>query len=462
MDRETHPLVAPPGAPMPLPADAHGPLPPEQIAFSLAQVEHSAAFKPSARHRALLRHLVTRWLAGDLTSLKESVIAVEVFGRPPARFDPRLDTIVRVETRRLRVRLANYYRSEGRDAPLRIELPVGSYIPLVQQRTAPQHDSGATRRARDLVERGEHFLRQALSRDTLEQAIARFDAALRESPAHAPACVGLGRAWFNLAVGWYHPPAVAGAHAGEALRRALVLDPGHAVAHVLVGAIAHQFEHRWVVAERSFRRALALAPQQAFVHSAYGCHLWMHGAFDAAERELLLARTLDPHYINTRNHLVNLRIAQRRLDDAEAEILAMQDIAPQTLAISGLAGAIALYRGDPDTAITHYQRCCELAPEHAGCHTVLAAALAMAGHHDQADALLAQTLQRFADRPISPYTLAIFETRRGRPDAAFALLDRALRELDPYAMQMPHEPSFEGLHADPRWAALLARPALRR
>src|SRR5664279_2345630 len=99
-----------------------------QVELALAQVEASAAFRGSPRHRALLRHLVTRSLGDERHTLKESVIAVEVFGRAAAGFDPRTDTIVRVEARRLRARLADHYRGDGRDALVRFMLPVGSYV----------------------------------------------------------------------------------------------------------------------------------------------------------------------------------------------------------------------------------------------------------------------------------------------------------------------------------------------
>ena len=431
-------------------------LPSGQIELALAHLEQSAAFRSSPRHRALLRHLVARMLGDEAAALKETVIAVEVFGRPAASFDPKFDTIVRVEARRLRMRLTTYYRDEGKAMPIRIELPVGSYVPLIASRQADDQAPQASRRARDLVERGEHFLRQALSKNTLTQALERFEQALRESPELTSAWVGLGRTWLNLATGWHVEPAIASSHAGEALRRALALAPDDATAHALLGAIQHQFEHDWASAERSFRRALMLAPQQAFVHSAYGCHLSMHGAFDASERELQLARQLDPQYINARTHMVNLRISQGRLDDAEAEILAMQDIAPETLAIVGLRAAIAMFRRDPATAMCHYRRALEVEPEHPGCQVSLAGAHAMAGHTDAADAMLAHTLERCGERLLSPYVLAIFETRCGRFDAAFALIERALRERDPHAMQIPVDPSFDDLHADPRWAPLVA------
>lgn len=430
--------------------------PAEQVELMLARIEQSHAFQGSPRHRALLRHLVDRCLADDTAALKESVIAVEVFGRPASRFDPKLDSIVRVETRRLRARLAGYFGGEGREAPLRIELPVGSYVPLIAPRLPAQQAQAASRRARDLVERGEHYLRLALSRATLELAIERFDAALRESPGMAEAYVGLGRAWLNLATGWYVEPAVASEHAAEALREALALQPDHATAHALLGAIQHQFEHDWPAAYRSFERAVALAPERAFVHSAYGCHLFIHNALDDAERELTLARRLDPQYVNTRIHMVNLRIAQGRLDDAAAENEALRDIAPGTISAIGLGALIALLRGDSATAVALYTQACEALPDYPGCFIALAGAQAVAGQNAEADALMAQTLARFDGRLLSPYVLAIYATRRGRPDEAFALLERALRERDPNAMQIGHDPSFQALSADPRWPALVA------
>ncbi|MDE2147132.1 MAG: tetratricopeptide repeat protein [Burkholderiales bacterium] len=432
--------------------------PTEPVALALAQIEASAAFRGSRRHRALLRHLVERTLGGEPATLKESLLAVEVFGRAPGRFDPRQDSIVRVETRRLRKRLDEYYRAEGRESPLRIELPVGSYVPLLARREAPRHPADATRRARDLVERGEHFLRQPLSAQTLAQALSRFDAALRESPDHAPALVGAGRAWFNLAVGWYRAPREAADHAAEALQRALDLEPDHAVALTLLGAIEHQFRHDWPAAVRRFRRAAALAPELAFVHSAWGCHLVARGEFEAAEAALARSRALDPLYLNTRMHLVNLRLGQGRLNDAQAELDAALDLAPESLGLVGLAGVLALERGQPQAAIEHYRRAGALAPGHPGCIAGLAAALASAGRLDEADALM-QPLQD-GGAPLSPYMRAVVAARCGRTDAAYALLGQAIAEADPNAMLIAADTSLRSLRGDARWPALVA--ALRR
>lgn len=301
------------------------------VALALAAIEASAAFAPSRRHRELLRHLVERALAGDLAALKESLIGVEVFDRPAASFDPKTDSIVRVEARRLRARLAAYYAGEGREARVRLELPVGSYVPQAVFVDPPEPPAERDRRARDLVERGEHFLRQPNAAEPLEKALARFDEAIRIDPLMAAAYVGLGRAWLNLATGWHRDPAIAAEHAAEALRRALELEPDAATAHVLLAAIQNQFERDWSGAQRRFEHACRLEPNNAFVHSAYGSHLLMRGEAARSERQLLTARRLDPLYVTTRGHLVNLHLMRGRIDEARAEIAAMRDIAPESL-----------------------------------------------------------------------------------------------------------------------------------
>lgn len=91
----------------------------------------------------LLRYLGEHSLDSPRTSLKEYQIATEVFGRP-ADFDPRVDSTVRVQTGRLRSKLAEYYVGEGAPDRLVIEIPKGAYSltshirpPVPAQRSYP-------------------------------------------------------------------------------------------------------------------------------------------------------------------------------------------------------------------------------------------------------------------------------------------------------------------------------------
>ncbi len=80
-----------------------------------------------------LDYIVRARLRGDEGSIKAYAIAVDVFGRPQS-FDPQADPIVRVQARRLRAALDEYYAGEGAGDPVRIHLPVGRYVPEFQFR----------------------------------------------------------------------------------------------------------------------------------------------------------------------------------------------------------------------------------------------------------------------------------------------------------------------------------------
>src|SRR5687767_2646827 len=107
----------------------------EEIRLALERVLSSSGFARNERQSQFLRFIVETHLEGRDSELKESVLAVEVFGRDAA-YDPKLDAIVRTEAVRLRTRLEKYYQGDGRRDPLIIELPKGGYRPVVRERPA--------------------------------------------------------------------------------------------------------------------------------------------------------------------------------------------------------------------------------------------------------------------------------------------------------------------------------------
>jgi len=96
----------------------------------LARVVKSPGFVGSARLCRFLTHIVNRTIDGDIDSLKEFSIAMEVFDRT-SQYDPNIDAIVRVEARRLRGKLKAYYEDgQGTVDPVLIGLRPGSYVPV--------------------------------------------------------------------------------------------------------------------------------------------------------------------------------------------------------------------------------------------------------------------------------------------------------------------------------------------
>lgn len=102
------------------------PIPEQHVRAELDRILATKGFSSAGRLSKLLRYVVEKTLAGETDQLKEYAVGVEVFERD-GNYDPRLDSIVRVEAGRLRSRLDQYYSGEGAGSPIRINLPRGGY-----------------------------------------------------------------------------------------------------------------------------------------------------------------------------------------------------------------------------------------------------------------------------------------------------------------------------------------------
>src|SRR5690348_8384771 len=86
--------------------------------------------------KRFLRYVADRSLREPNEYLNEYMIGLQVYDRDET-FDPRLDSIVRVDAARLRSKLRDYYDSEGRASRIRIEIPKGSYKAIFKKRGRP-------------------------------------------------------------------------------------------------------------------------------------------------------------------------------------------------------------------------------------------------------------------------------------------------------------------------------------
>src|SRR5215210_5407279 len=101
----------------------------EQKLEQLERVLHSRALQNSESLKAFLRFVVEKTVDDEGAQLKEYTIATEVFGRN-SDYDPRIDSVVRVQAGRLRTKLQEYYTTEGKGDPIVIDLPKGHYHPV--------------------------------------------------------------------------------------------------------------------------------------------------------------------------------------------------------------------------------------------------------------------------------------------------------------------------------------------
>src|SRR5580692_4090902 len=111
--------------------------------MELERVLASPNFRRAPALCKFLSYICESYFKGLAHEIKEYNIAVSALGRRSG-FEPQVDPIVRVSAHSLRKRLESYYQGEGRLNPIRIVLPVGSYVPVFQKRSAEDRSPAAT------------------------------------------------------------------------------------------------------------------------------------------------------------------------------------------------------------------------------------------------------------------------------------------------------------------------------
>lgn len=97
-----------------------------EIRGELERILSSTMFSTADRMTRFLRFVVDETLAGRGDNLNELLLGMAVYDRD-GNFDPRVDSIVRVDASRLRAKLTQFYASEGANSPIGIDVPKGSY-----------------------------------------------------------------------------------------------------------------------------------------------------------------------------------------------------------------------------------------------------------------------------------------------------------------------------------------------
>ena len=118
----------------------------ESIAFNdsvreqLMRILRSHIFMKAPSLSRFLSYIVERSLTENAQPLNEYSLGVDVFQRGDS-FDPTVDTIVRVQARRLRSKLQQYYASEGQADPIVVDVPKGQYSAIFRQVAAESHST---------------------------------------------------------------------------------------------------------------------------------------------------------------------------------------------------------------------------------------------------------------------------------------------------------------------------------
>jgi hypothetical protein len=112
----------------------------QMLEAQVQRILHSDELRTSEVLRQLLKYLMEKALSGDADQLKEYTVAIDGLGKS-SNYDPQHNSAVRIQVGRLRQKLAEYYRGEGKDDTVLIDLPKGRFKLTCELRSTPSSTS---------------------------------------------------------------------------------------------------------------------------------------------------------------------------------------------------------------------------------------------------------------------------------------------------------------------------------
>jgi Tfp pilus assembly protein PilF len=467
-------------------------LPAGAVREQTRSIAASKVFARSERLRSFLSFVVEETLAGRGERIKEYTVAADVFGRS-ATYDTGSDALVRVEARRLRRKLSEYYETEGRAATVVIELPMGSYRPVFSRgngagpggvrrrwwavvallvvgavsagvlsrspRADPDLTFGGDARARELYWQGV-YLRRELTEASLRKSVDVFEQVVRRQPesARARAALADSYAWiafFHLAP-WQEATAKAQAAASEALRR----DRRQALAWQARALIDLFKTWDWPGAETCFRQALAADPGNAQIHQSYALGLVAHGRSGEALRNARRALELDPLSHVANNDLSLILYCSRRFQESGNRALETQAVRPSYAPAYAMSGMSEAGQGQFAQAAAEFRKGADLSHGSPYYLARLADALARGGDRAGAAQVVAELESKAATEFVPHVNQAWPYIGLGDTTRVFAGLESAMQGRETDLLFLGVDAIYDPLRSDPRFQAILRRLGL--
>jgi len=293
-----------------------------------------------------------------------------------------------------------------------------------------------------------------VTKDDNARAIELLRQAVALQPDFALAWAGLSRAHNQSVAAGFAMPAEGYAQARAAAQRALALAPDLVEGLVALGQVLASDDLDWKGADATFRKAIEVAPGNAIgLHSAS----WLAAVYGRIDEALALARrivALDPLAVNGHVRLARLLADSGAYGEAEAELATARLLKLAGPRHHGTLGRIRLYQGRYAEALAEFEQETVEWERKSG----IALARFRLGPPEAADAALQDIITHDADT--AAIQIAEVYAYRDEKDAAFAWLERAYVQKDHGVSMLRSQPTFRGLHDDPRWRGYLAKIGL--
>ena len=493
--------------------DAPAPLSLELVLRELESILASSGFVNSPQLSRFLRYTVEQTVQGNSDRLKEYQIGVDVFGRAPS-YDTRTDPVVRVQARQLRFKLAGYYAGPGVSDELIISLPKGGYMAHFELRTeqpvviqhdhepapphpdtpVPQvapdairerpwiwwavavgvlcltlgsmfllvyrrkHAAPGNSEARELYLQGRFYWNKRTPED-LNRSIDLFTQAVVNDPQFAPAYVGLADAYNLLSEFGTMPYKEAFSRALEAARQAVRLDGSSAEAHRALAFAAFYGAFDGRLAEREFKRALELNPNDATAHHWYATFLMTIGRSAEALRQINEAQNLDPDSVSTIADKDLILFYGGQPGQGFRLLKQLEASEPNFPSPHWYLAEVYMERGDYTEFLSELRQGGDIARE---AETVAVADAGAKGYAKGGSRGMFQAMLNVQEmsKPTGHsrfYDMAALCSLMGDKPGALDYLHKSFDEREPAILSLPYDAKFKGLHGDTGFEQLLVQ-----
>jgi TolB-like protein/Tfp pilus assembly protein PilF len=307
--------------------------------------------------------------------------------------------------------------------------------------------------------KGLYALNTSNSPSDVERSIGYFNDATTKDSTFAPAFLGKAEAYNVLGTVFVGvPPAQTRPGVISSARRALVLDPDSADAHVLLADVLQEQWH-WAEAADEYRHALELNPNDADAHAGFALWLVCQGRTDEAVAAIRAARALDPVGISGVS-VAWILFLSHRFDEAARELQSILTAQPDSPRALWYLGFVLNARQQPQEAISPLEKAASLTNRNPAVLAILMRAYAHNGRRSDALRLLAEIQQRSRTGYVPAGAFVNAYLGLGDTEQAFVWLDRAAAEQSNIVQFLKVHPYFDPLRGDRRFAELERRVGL--
>jgi serine/threonine protein kinase/tetratricopeptide (TPR) repeat protein len=298
------------------------------------------------------------------------------------------------------------------------------------------------------------------TKEGLQKGEDYFEQAIKLDQNYAMAYDGLA---YNYAVAedWIAPPREVMPKAKAAAEKAVELDDAFGDAHANFAYVHFFYDYNFPAAEKEFRRAIELSPNDVYAHSMFGWLLVATKRFDESIAEHERARSLDP-FSGEANFLSGQSLYfARRYDQAIEQLRNTIDLAPDLWPTYDVLGWAYEVKGQLPEAIVEFQKARQIAGTIAEPLSSLGRAYALEGDVAKARKVLVELSELSKDNWVTPYNFAVIYSALGDKDQAMASLEKAFEERSWYITELAVDPKVDYLRSDPRFQGLLRRMNLQ-